>query len=143
METILVGVDQSDASTRAMTFAVERARRNDWRIIVVYVVNWNPYSFTTPDDNEHRAVKRREEIAYAQEKIIEPMLEIARAAGVECESVVRHGRPSQVLTDVASDRGVDLVVVGRTGDSGLREAIFGSTTGRLVQHAPVPVTVVP
>ena len=71
------------------------------------------------------------------------MLEIARAAGVECESVVRHGRPSQVLTDVASDRGVDLVVVGRTGDSGLREAIFGSTTGRLVQHAPVPVTVVP
>lgn len=143
MESVLVGVDKSDASTRAMTFAVERARRNQWKMTVAYVVNWSPFGFTTPEENERRSIERAKEIEYAQRTIIEPMVAIAKEAGVECDSEVHHGKPSQVLADLAVQRGIDLIFVGRTGDSGLREAIFGSTAGRLVQHASVPVTVVP
>ncbi|WP_226345263.1 universal stress protein [Agilicoccus flavus] len=143
MESVLIGVDQSDASTRAMTFGVERARRNRWKVLVVYVVNWNPFGFTTPEDNEHRSAEREKEIAYARTEIIAPMVALADEAGVECEALVHHGKPSQVMADLARDRGLDLIIVGRVGDSGLREAIFGSTASRLVQHASVPVMVVP
>lgn len=143
MESVLVGVDSSDASTRAMAFAVERAKRNGWRVLVVYVINWSPYGFHTPEDNERRHVEREREIRLAQEKVVDPMMTMAAEAGLQAESVIRHGKPSQVLADLARERAVDLIVVGRVGDSGLREAIFGSTANRLVQHAPVPVTVVP
>jgi nucleotide-binding universal stress UspA family protein len=34
-------------------------------------------------------------------------------------------------------------VVGRTGERGLRERIFGGVTGKLVAAASVPVTIVP
>lgn len=148
MESILVGVDLSDGSRRALRFALKRARINDWQVMVVNVVNWSRYStFTTHEDNERRPVTRREEIERANARIIEPLLAEARADGslgdVPVTTTVRHGRPSEVLADLAIDPGHDMIVVGRTGDSNLKAAIFGSTASRLVQHATVPVMVVP
>lgn len=143
MQTVLVGVDRSDASTRAMEFAVARAKLNDWNVHVLYVINWSPFEFHTPEENEHRHAERQREIDLATEKVVIPMMSIAKDSGVQADSHVRHGKPSQVLADMATELRADLIVVGRTGDSGLREAIFGSTASRLVQHAPVPVTVVP
>lgn len=63
--------------------------------------------------------------------------------GLDVKTSVLFGRPSEVLSELAAKEGDDLVVVARTGDSNLKQAIFGSTASRLVQHAPVPVTVVP
>lgn len=148
MESVLVGVDLSDGSRRALRFALMRARVNDWPVTVVNVVNWNRFStFHTHEDNERRPVTRQEEIDHANNEIIEPLLAEARAEdllqGVEVTTLVRHGRPSEVLGDLAAELGTDLIVVGRTGDSQLKIAIFGSTAMRLVQHAPVPVVVVP
>jgi nucleotide-binding universal stress UspA family protein len=48
-----------------------------------------------------------------------------------------------VILDLARERDAAYIVVGRTGDSRMRQAVFGSTPGHLVQLAPVPVTVVP
>lgn len=148
MESVLVGVDLSDGSRRALRFALKRARVNDWRVTVANVVNWSRYStFATMEDNERRPVTRREEIERAQSGIIEPLLVEAEADGfltnLEVKTLVRHGRPSEVLADLAVDPGHDIIVVGRTGDSDLKAAIFGSTPSRLVQHATVPVVVVP
>lgn len=63
--------------------------------------------------------------------------------GIDIDVDVVHGRPSEVLTDLAERDGDDIIVVGRIGESNLRTAIFGSTASRLVQHAPVAVVVVP
>lgn len=143
METVVVGVDNSDASTRAVEFAVDRAQRNTWKVVLVHVIPWTPYSFTTPSENEHRHRERQREIDAANEQILDPMSEIAEKGGVPHEEVVHHGKPSDTILDIAGDKGAIHIIVGRTGDSGLREAIFGSVASRLVQHANVPVTVVP
>ena len=148
MESVLVGVDRSDGSRRALRFALQRARLNQWRMTVVHVINWSRYStFTTLEDNEKRPATREAEIRQANREILEPLLAQARAEGrlgdVKVETMVRFGRPSEVLADLAEDPGHDIIVVGRTGDAGLRTAIFGSTASRLVQHASVPVVVVP
>jgi nucleotide-binding universal stress UspA family protein len=147
MESVLVGVDHSESSRRAARFALERARVNRWRVTIAYVVNWSPYSFNPPEDNESRPAVRQAEIRRAQTGIIDPVLKWAASEklsdDVELASMIRHGRPSEVLADIAQENGHDLIVVGRTGESNLRSAIFGSTANRLVQHAPVPVVVVP
>ncbi len=147
MESVLVGVDHSESSRRAVRFALARARLNRWRLTIAYVINWTPYSFKPPGDNEARPVAREAEIKRAQTEVIDPILSWAESEdlfdGVEVATVIRHGRPSEVLADIAEEGGHDLVFVGRTGESNLRTAIFGSTASRLVQHAPVAVVVVP
>ncbi len=148
MESVLVGVDLSDGSRRALRFALQRARINDWRVTVVNVVNWNRYStFHTHEDLEMRPVTRKVEIEQAHEEILNVLLAEAETEGllegVEVEAAVRHGRPSEVLAKLSRKAEHDIIVVGRTGDSNLKVAIFGSTASRLVQHAPVPVVVVP
>lgn len=143
METVLVGVDQGECSTRAVEFATERAKRNDWKILLVHVINWSPYAVTTNVENAERHKRRQQEIEFAEANIITPMREIVEASGVPVDAVIRHGRPSDTLLDLSITNQVVHIIVGRLGDSGLREAIFGSVASRLVQHATMPVTVVP
>ncbi len=143
METVVVGVDNSDASTRAVEFAVERAKHNDWKVVLVHVIPWSPYSFQTPSENEHRHQEKEREVAAATEQVLAPMAKIADDGGVPHEQVVRHGKPSDTIADVAKNSHAVHIIVGRTGDGGLREAVFGSVASRLVQHAHLPVTVVP
>lgn len=147
MYSVLVGVDSSETSRRALAFALRRARVNEWRVAVVHVINWSRYSFPTLEENEKRPTTRKKELKNARERIISPLLDWAREEGlldgIQIDTAVYFGRPSEVLADVADDDGHDAVIVGRTGDSGLKTAIFGSTASRLVQHAPVPVVVVP
>jgi nucleotide-binding universal stress UspA family protein len=141
VRSILVGVDRSEASTRAVDYAVQEARESGAALKLVYVINWSKYSFTTNEDNAMRHAERQKEVDSAQTQVVDPMME--RTEGVKATSEIHFGKPSEVLADLAKMEGHDLVFVARTGDSNLREAIFGSTASRLVQHANVPVVVVP
>ena len=143
MDSIIVGVDNSDASTRAVEFAVGRAKVNDWRIVLVHVIPWSPFSFNTPSVNDHRHREKQREIEAATEQILVPMAKIADDGSVPHTDYVRHGKPSETLLEIADEENAVHIIVGRTGDSGLREAVFGSVASRMAQHANVPVTVVP
>lgn len=143
MDVVLVGVDGSDASTRAVEFATRRAQQLGLSVLVVHVIPWSPYSFTTPGENERRHAVREEEITAATEQLCEPAVEMVREAGIPVDSVVRHGDVVDVIFDLAKEKGALQIVVGRTGDSRVRQAVFGSLPSHLVQAAPVPVTVVP
>lgn len=64
------------------------------------------------------------------------------AADVDWQSEVVGGEPSTMLLEMIPRYGCDAVVMGTHGVGGLRDALFGSVTGALLQHSPVPVTVV-
>lgn len=138
---ILVGVDKSDASRRAVEFARERAAEIGARVVLAHVIPWSPYSFTTPEENENRHVRREAEIAAANEQILAPLSAVTGA--VVCETVTRHGHPAEGLVSLARERDATHIVVGRTGESRLRTVFFGSVPSQLIQLSDVPVTVVP
>jgi len=112
-------------------------------MVIVHVIQWSPFSFNTPTENEHRHAQKAAEILAAQEQVIDPLAALAKEAGVPHEVVVTHGDPVDTIMKILDERHSDHIVLGRTGDSRVRQAIFGSTPGHLVQVAPVPVTVVP
>lgn len=147
MESVLVGIDNSTASRRAVQFALRRAALNQWRVKLAHVINWTGREFLTGEELENRERARLEEIALAQERVVDPVLEWVAseklADDVEVTVEIRHGRPSEVLSDMADEEAHDLIVVARTGQSDLRSAIFGSTASRLAQHAAVPTVIVP
>lgn len=143
MSTILVGVDSGDSSTRAVEFAVEATRGADVDIVIAHVIHWSPFTFNTPTDNEERPRKRAEELEHARVTVVGPMVALAEESGHRIRSEIRHGNPARTLIALAKESEASQIVVGRTGDSGFTEAVFGSVVGRLAQTSLVPVTVVP
>jgi len=142
-EVILAGVDGSEGSLRAAKYAANNASRIGAGLVVVFVIEWSPFSFNTPEENEQRHKRREAEIASAHEKVLEPLLGEIRESGVSVEGVVRHGHIARVLIDQAEERGASAIFIGRLGDSSFKSVIFGSVASNLVQTSPVPVTVVP
>lgn len=142
-DCFLVGIDNSDCSRRALEFARHRALAMNARLILVYVIEWSPYSFNTPEENEQRHKRREEEIDLANTSVLNPALDSLKGSGVEAEGIVRHGNVADVLNGLAGECNAIQIVVGRVGASGLKSLIFGSVTSKLVQMSSVPVTVVP
>lgn len=141
--TWLVGLDGSDGGRRAVEFAAARARAADTRLVVAYVIEWSPYTFNTPEENEIRHRRREEEIERARTQVLDPILGELRAGGVEVEGVVRHGHAAEVLSGLAGEFGAAQIFVGRLGQSRIAALLFGSVAGSLAQISRVPVTVVP
>ena len=138
----IVGFDDTDASRRAVDFAVERAKSADDAILLLYVLEWSPYSFLTNEELAERHGRRKAELSRA-EAFVTPVAERVRAAGVECETLVRYGNPAELLCEEARERDAVQIFVGRTGDSSFKARMLGSMVVNLAQASPVPLIVVP
>ncbi len=64
-----------------------------------------------------------------------------RAAGAAVEQEVGSGDPAQVLVEIIERHGCEAVIMCTHG-GGLRAAVMGSVSQAMVQHSPVPVTLV-
>jgi nucleotide-binding universal stress UspA family protein len=139
----LVGIDCSNCSQRAVDYAVALAKPNKAKIVVVHVVEWSPFSFSTAYENDQRHKRREAELVQAQTEIIDPQVSQLREAGVEAEGRIRHGHPAETLNQLANEVGATNIIVGRKGGSNIKAHLFGSVPSMLVQIADHPVTVVP
>lgn len=142
-ETVLVGVDGSESSHRAAHFAAAHAKAGKARLAVAYVIEWSPYTFNTPEENEMRHKRREEEIERARTQVLDPLVAEVQAGGLPVEGVVRHGHAAEVLSGLATELGASQIFIGRIGHTRIAALLFGSVAGTLVQISPVPVTVVP
>ncbi|RQG95663.1 ferredoxin Fer [Natrarchaeobius oligotrophus] len=61
------------------------------------------------------------------------------AAGVEVVTATRSGRPHEAIAGYTAEAGIDVVVMGTHGRTGLRRYLLGSVTERTVRFSPVPV----
>jgi nucleotide-binding universal stress UspA family protein len=142
-DTILIGIDGSKASENAVSFAVSQAKSGNSRLVVCYVVEWSPYTFNTPEENEQRHMRRKEEIKNAKERVLNPILKSIESEGVKALGVVRHGQVADVLLQLSKEQDAGQIVVGRIGHSGIKSLLFGSVATKLMQLAHIPVTIVP
>lgn len=140
---ILVALDGSESSKQAIKAATECAKCTESSLILSYVIDWSPYSFNTPEENEKRHQRRESEIQRANDSVIQPEAAALKEAGLSVETVVRHGNIAETIIDIAKENKVSQIYIGRQGESRFRKMIFGSVTSAVVQGSPVPVTVVP
>ncbi|TDW29219.1 universal stress protein [Cryobacterium psychrophilum] len=143
MTSLLVGIDGSDSSRRAVAFACRLAEESGAAVHIVHVIPWSPYSFTTPAENDHRSASKAHEITAAEQQIMQPALAVAREFSVTPTSSVVHGSPADLLVSIGAHDTTSQIIVGRTGDSRIKQVLFGSTPVRLIQISKTPVTVVP
>lgn len=140
IRSILVPLDFSIASRKALNYAVGFAEQFDAKLTLLNVIE----PIGTPDfqqtspvmlDNEKLMERCRHELEHiAKQDHIRPEL-IERID-------IRFGRSYNEITEAARALKADLIVISTHGYTGWKHTIFGSTTERVVRQAPCPVLVV-
>ena len=143
---ILVPTDGSELSNKAVTHSINLAKTVRAKITAVHVVG--SYHLALPDDGfatpEIPSLKKRfeEEEATRAKKILGPIKESAKAAGVECDVIVATGEvPYEMIIDQATRFGCDLIIMASHGRSGLQGILLGSVTQKVLTHSKIPVLV--
>lgn len=133
----MVGVDGSEASVRALRWAVEEARIRNARVRAVHAWSY-PHVSTY-----HQAVRALSApLAEEAEATLDRAVRegAAGAAGVEIEQVVVEGPAAAALVDASSD--ASLLVVGSRGLGGFSGLLLGSVSHQAASHASCAVVIV-
>lgn len=142
-KVLLLGIDASECAQRALDYAADRALVSKVQLIVCHVIEWSPFSFNTPQENEERHQRREAELDRAHTEIVDPVVSKLRDKGIYARGVIRHGHAAETLAAVAEEFGVTNIIIGKTGSSRIKTQLFGSVANSLVQISKHPVTVVP
>jgi nucleotide-binding universal stress UspA family protein len=142
MKTIVVGIDGSDRSRRALEWALSHAP-GDARLRLVHAYDVGVASAAARmggllelEDLEKHAREHAEQV------VADLLAAVQVPAGVEIErDLVQTTQPAEALLDRARD--ADLLVVGSRGHGGFTGLLLGSVSQQCVQHAPCPVVVLP
>jgi nucleotide-binding universal stress UspA family protein len=137
IERIVVGIDGSDNSRKALGWAAELARALDAEVVAVHCVGLlerfasgpSPDADTTNGDARHRF-----DTDWCA-ALDDPTVRSTR--------LLRDGNPVTVLLGVAEEFDAGLIVVGSRGLGGYPELLLGSTSTQVAQHSTRPVVVVP
>ncbi|HMK42524.1 MAG TPA: universal stress protein [Dissulfurispiraceae bacterium] len=137
LEKLLVATDRSQISEGAVHEAINFAKKCSSRVYVVSVLETNPEYATTGSN----FVEQEEKEAAQHLKSIK---ETASKEGLVCETFLHEGiDAAQSIVDEASDKKVDMIVIGRHGRTGLLKTLMGSVASKVVINAPCKVLVVP
>ena len=140
---IIVGIDGSHGSQRALDYAINAARQAAEKLLIVSVIPHSPHAFMSVRQMEGNEAWRKQQSEHAENDVLAPARAKADAAEITSETLTAFGNPAEVLGKLASESGASRVVVGRHGQSELAAMVFGSVSGSLAQTSPVPVVVVP
>lgn len=138
--SVVVGVDFSETSRRAIDAAIALAKDLDAPLVMVYAFepppraakgHLDPISQARADNSEDEWKKMSGAWADRARKL------------VTVDVVAREGKPADVIIEEATRRGARFIVVGKHGRTALQRAVMGSVANDLVSRSPVPVVVVP
>ncbi len=135
-------IDFSDASRAAMEVAADLARRFGADLVLLHAYPIPGYTF--PDGSIVASPKMMQDLAEQAERHLDLWRQDAeRAVGagrVTAEKAI--GEPSSEILSFAHGRGIDLLVLGTHGRTGIEHALMGSVAERVVRKARCPVLTV-
>jgi nucleotide-binding universal stress UspA family protein len=135
-QRLLVPVDFSDSSARALRHAADLARRNGGSLMIVHVVPAD-YGWLGIGRDESRDLDRSLQRqaanrlrAFADEHV---------GSDVAADLEVRIGQPAQEIVAAARESKCDSIVLSTRGLTGLDRYLIGSVADRVARLAPCPV----
>ncbi|OEU41766.1 universal stress protein [Methanosarcina sp. Ant1] len=148
---IMIATDGSECSRLAVDKGIELARLSGGTVYAVCVVSMaylasitgdyyssmgmNPY-WESQWEPMHEALKKQGLQA------VDSVKSLGEMKGINVESVLLEGNPSQEFIRYAEEENMDIVIMGTVGKTGLDRLLLGSVAGNLVRHSKVPVMVV-
>lgn len=141
MRTLLLAIDGSEYSDRAIGYAVQQAADSRAGIRVELLTVQAPLA----SPNVKLFVSQESLDRYYREEaesILQPALARLAQAGVAAEPHIGLGDPGRIIVDYALSTRCDEIVMGSRGRGAFAGAMLGSVAQKVIHLAPVPVVVV-
>lgn len=139
---VLVGIDGSDHSFRAAQYALEISKKYVAKLIAV-TVTYMPAKSRVSQQEQIEVGAGLSEMDKAK-RWFESFTQSARQNKIDLKTeLVNSQRPvDYVILEYAEKEGVDLIVIGTRGRSGLSKIVLGSVASGIVTYSHSPVLVV-
>ena len=148
VSTVVIGIDGSEPSARAVALAARLQPPKGGRILLVTAVPLmsDPSNPLLPSDIRKTAASgvasiNRERVAEARANL-RRLTKRPRAAGWRVDIAVSNATPLESLLAAVTQAGADLLIVGVTGASQLRRLLLGSVAQGALDRSPVPVLII-
>jgi len=137
-QRILLAVDGSEHAVRAAKVAVEMAhcmKSAELRVVVAY----DPIPPFLGEPNLQLAIDARLNEAQG---ILKKAVGLVGNSHIDVHTELIEGNPAEAIIEVAKTRNSDVIVMGSRGLGRLAGLLLGSTSQKVVSHAPCPVLIV-
>lgn len=132
---VIVPLDFSENSIKALEFALAIAEKRKAKIILVHALEGDDGDIqqsTAPD------------LAFAQvETQLKNLIEKYRISEIEMEYEITYGNLATHVVGIAKDKELPLIVMGTQGLGGIKKSLIGCTTVSMISEAKSPVLVIP
>jgi len=136
-EKLLLATDGSQFSEGAIREAIRLAKRCSSKLAAISVIETNP-------EYETIAPQLLEKAEQAARGHLDGVKKQAKQEGVDITTSILEGEDSfNYIAEEASKTKASMLIMGRRGRTGLKRLAMGSTTARVIGHAPCNVLVVP
>jgi nucleotide-binding universal stress UspA family protein len=137
---ILVGYDGSKNSERSLARAATLAREHKSSLSVLVAVNMSLFAFApmappVPEEFFEDLIKNGEEI-------LAQAIKVAGSIIPGVTGAVEEGNPGECILNLATSNGIDLIVLGRRGISGMERFLLGGVSSNVVAHSKCDVLII-
>lgn len=140
---ILVPLDGSDRSNKALFHTVELASKLGSKITLMHVVpSLPPYVNTAVDRLGQAQQSIIEELMRNGKEMLQQYASSISDKGIEVESITVMGQPADEIIEKATLEEYDLIVIGSRGLGEIKGYLMGSVSNRVSRHAPCPVLII-
>jgi len=136
MKTILIATDFSPASRNASLYGIELAKALKAKIILFNAFNAGASISSEKRKLRYDALMQSDKRLLEEADFLDPEHEIM-------EVICDEGTAYHSIVDVANEKKVDCIVVGRKGNGSAIKDLFGSTATALTKNSNITVIVVP
>jgi nucleotide-binding universal stress UspA family protein len=143
---IMIATDGSACSKLAADKGIEFARLTRGTVYAVHVLSkaylsaMDGESYSSMGMNPWESIK--EEFQKQGQQAVNYVKDRGKMKGVNVESVLLEGNPSEELIRYAEEEKMDIIIVGTIGKTALDRFLLGSVTGNVVRHSKIPVMVI-
>ena len=145
-KNILLAVDGSKHSQRAVESGIELAKSTNGRLTALFVIDvakeyegMGEVSWNIAEEVVQGMKKSLKECGNNTLKIFS---DIAKKAGVPFEVKIVEGQPAAEIMKVAKDANMDIIIMGRLGRTGISKFLMGSTAEKVVRNSKIPVLMI-
>ena len=132
---ILVPIDFSEHSQKALRYALAFAAQFDAEVTLVHIVEQMVY----PGDWMYPPLAVTDFATEKREQVLDRLRTLDAGSGIKTHHMVRIGRAWQEVTEIAREQKSDLIILATHGYTGLKHVLLGSVAEKIVRHAPCPV----
>jgi nucleotide-binding universal stress UspA family protein len=146
IKNILVPIDGSDHSLKALDYALEFADKYsaDLHIVIAYSVTAETFTLIQRVVPRSMADSYQSDVKERNEQILSDAVQHAHTTHpyLKITKSIVHGRPADKIIEVAKERKMDLIIMGSRGIGGIKGMLLGSVADRVADHAECPVMIV-